>query len=85
MNDTSAGYPNTPGRYQIRIKGHLASRWATWFEPMTLTTTRDGSTVLEGLVVDQAALHGLLHKVRDTGLPLLSVIQLDTDHSHPGD
>jgi hypothetical protein len=58
---------------------------------MTLTAERDGTTVLEGPVVDQAALHGLLHKVRDTGLPLLSVTQLDvcppatSDHAHPGD
>ena len=85
MSDASAGHPNTPGRYEIRIKGHLAARWATWFEPMTLRTASDGSTVLEGPVEDQAALHGLLHKVRDIGLPLLSVIQLDPDDSHPGD
>jgi hypothetical protein len=70
MTDTSAG------RYEIRIKGHLAARWATWFAPMTLTADSDGTTVLEGPVVDQAALHGLLHKVRDTGLPLLSVTHL---------
>ena len=79
MSDTSADHPNGPGRYEIRIKGHLASRWATWFEPMTLTAESDGTTVLEGPVADQAALHGLLHKVRDTGLPLLSVTRLDTD------
>ena len=94
MSDASAGHPNTPGRYEIRIKGHLAARWATWFAPMTLTTTSDGTTVLDGPVVDQAALHGLLHKVRDIGLPLLSVTRLDTDqpayppppgNSHPGD
>ncbi|HEV7648502.1 MAG TPA: hypothetical protein VGP26_10100 [Actinophytocola sp.] len=71
------------GRYEIRIKGHLAARWATRFDGMTLTTTNDGATVLKGPVVDQAALHGLLHKVRDTGLPLLSVTQLDTDPDDP--
>jgi hypothetical protein len=91
MSDTSAGHPHRPGRYEIRIRGHLATRWATWFDGMTLTAERDGTTVLEGPVVDQAALHGLLHKVRDTGLPLLSVTQLDvcppatSDHAHPGD
>ncbi len=85
MGDTSAGHPDEAGRYKIRIRGHLASRWATWFEPMTATAGSDGTTVLEGLVVDQAALHGLLHKVRDLGLPLISVIPLDTDSSHPGD
>jgi hypothetical protein len=73
MSETSAG------RYRIRIKGHLASRWATWFEPMTLTAEGDGTTAIEGPVADQAALHGLLHKVRDIGLPLLSVTRLDTD------
>jgi hypothetical protein len=65
------------GRYEIRIRGHLSSRWAAWFDGMTLTAMSDGTTVLEGTVVDQAALHGVLHKVRDTGLPLLSVNQVD--------
>ncbi len=65
------------GRYEIRIRGHLGTRWATWFDGMTLTAMSDGTTVLEGPVVDQAALHGVLHKVRDTGLPLLSVNQVD--------
>jgi hypothetical protein len=65
------------GRYEIRIRGHLGSRWATWFDGMTLTAMSDGTTVLEGPVVDQAALHGVLHKVRDTGLPLLSVNPVD--------
>jgi hypothetical protein len=63
------------GWYLIRIKGRLASRWAARFEPMRLTTGDDGTTLIEGLVVDQAALHGLLQQVRDTGLPLISVTQ----------
>ena len=84
MSDTSAGRPSRPGRYEIRIKGHLAARWASWFDGMTLTAESDGTTVLDGPVVDQAALHGLLHKVRDIGLPLLSVTELDTDNT-PGD
>ena len=80
MNAPSAGHPSDDSsRYEIRIKGHLGSRWAAWFEGMTLTTHSDGSTVLEGTVVDQAALHGLLHKLRDTGLPLVSVIRVDLD------
>jgi hypothetical protein len=83
MSDTSAGRPNSP-RYEIRIKGHLAARWAAWFDGMTLTTHGDGTTVLEGLVTDQAALHGLLHKVSDLGLPLISVTPIDTD-PHSGD
>jgi hypothetical protein len=63
------------GWYLIRIKGRLASRWAARFEPMSLTTGDDGTTLIQGLVVDQAALHGLLQQVRDTGLPLISVTQ----------
>jgi hypothetical protein len=84
MSETSSGHhPDRPGRYKIRIKGHLASRWVTWFDGMTLTADDDGTTCLEGPVVDQAALHGLLHRVRDVGLPLLSVTQLDTDRPTP--
>lgn len=67
------------GRYEIRLKGHLPRRWAAWFEPMTLTNAGDGTTVIHGLVADQAALHGLLQKVRDVGLPLVSVTQVDAD------
>ena len=95
MRDTTAGHPHKPGRYEIRLEGHLGSRWAAWFDGMTLTARSDGTTVLEGPVVDQAALHGLLRKLRDTGLPLLSVTQVDKvqstcppprpDNSHPGD
>jgi hypothetical protein len=64
-------------RYEIRLKGHLDSRWATWFDGLTLTNDSDGTTRIEGPVVDQAALHGLLRKLRDVGLPLLSVSLLD--------
>jgi hypothetical protein len=70
---------NDPDRYEIRLKGHLASRWAAWFYDMTLTTDNDGTTVLVGPVADQAALHGLLNKLRDIGLPLVSVTLVD-DH-----
>jgi hypothetical protein len=61
------------GWCRIRIKGRLASRWAIRFDGMTLTDGEDGTTLIEGLSVDQAALHGLLQQVRDTGLPLMSV------------
>jgi hypothetical protein len=67
----------SPGRYAIRLKGHLGSRWAARFDGMTLTRRADGTTLIEGPVVDQAALHGLLRTLRDLGLPLLSVIQLE--------
>jgi len=62
-----------PGLYEIRIKGHLENRWAHWFGGLTITLEDDGDTLLTGPVVDQAALHGLLKKVRDLGMPLLSV------------
>jgi hypothetical protein len=66
-------------QYEIRVKGHLAPRWAAWFDGLSLTTEEDGTTVMSGPVVDQAALHGLLHKLRDVGIPLVSLIQLPTD------
>ena len=65
------------GRYEIRLKGHLDGRWAAWFDGLSLSHESDGTTVLTGPVTDQAALHGLLSKVRDLGLPLISVTQID--------
>jgi len=64
-------------RYEIRVNGHLADRWAAWFDGMTVTRQADGTTVLEGPVADQAALHGLLRKVSDLGVPLVSVTPTD--------
>ncbi|MET3808297.1 hypothetical protein ABIB25_005326 [Nakamurella sp. UYEF19] len=61
------------GRYEIRVKGHLDPRWTAWFDGLTVTAENDGTTVIHGQVLDQAALHGLLAKVRDIGLPLISV------------
>jgi hypothetical protein len=63
--------------YQIRLKGHLGSQWTDWFEGLTITLEEDGDTLLTGLVVDQAALHGLLKKVRDLGMPLVSVCPVE--------
>ena len=67
-----------PGRCQIRVQGHLDQRWTAWFDGLSITYD-DGSTLLHGAVADQAALHGLLQKVRDMGLPLISV----THEEHP--
>ena len=91
---TSTEAQHEPGHYEIRLKGHLDNHWADWFDGLTITREDNGETLLTGLVVDQAALHGLLRKVRDLGLPLVAVIQVepkqangpqphaDTDHNH---
>jgi hypothetical protein len=69
--------PDQPAVYQIRIKGQLDSQWTDWFEGLTITLEEDGDTLLTGPVIDQAALHGLLKKVRDLGMPLVSVCPLE--------
>ncbi len=71
MSQTSD--PNQPMVYEIRIAGHLPARWSAWFEGLAITLEPDGTTLLSGPVVDQAALYGLLKKVRDTGLTLIAV------------
>ena len=67
-----------PPIYQIRIKGHLSRQWTDWFEGLTITLEEDGDMLITGPVVDQAALHGLLKKVRDLGMPLVSVNRVET-------
>jgi hypothetical protein len=74
---TSVSHAEDPGRYEIRVKGHLADRWVAWFDGMTLDRQADGTTVLQGEVADQSALHGLLRKISDLGLPLVSVTPTD--------
>ena len=87
MSNTSNQCPNPDqgAIYQIRIKGHLGSRWANWFDGLSLTLEDTGDTLLIGPVVDQAALHGVLRKVRDLGLPLLSVVQVAASQANPSD
>ena len=65
--------------YRIRIQGHLGQQWTTWFDGLTLTLEEDGNTLLSGSLADQSALHGILKKIRDLGMPLLSVSFFDPD------
>ena len=78
MSETHAATEDhhEPGLTEIRIKGHLDCRWAAWFEGLTISLEDNGDTLLTGSVVDQAALHGLLRRVRDLGLPLLAVLRV---------
>jgi hypothetical protein len=77
--------PGQPVVYQIRIKGHLDFQWTDWFDGLTITLEEDGDTLLTGPVIDQAALHGLLKKVRDLGLPLVSVNPLQPGQADQSD
>ncbi|MGO4689161.1 hypothetical protein [Glaciibacter sp. 2TAF33] len=71
------------GWYEVRLEGHLDPRWTEWFDVLSLSAESDGTTVLRSRVTDQAALHGLLQKVRDLGLPLVSVSQIDVTQIDP--
>jgi hypothetical protein len=73
---SAEGRPES-GTYEIRLAGHLDQRWSAWFDGLRITQQTDGTTVLLAQVVDQAALHGLLHKVRDLALPLISVARIE--------
>ncbi len=79
MSETHASIEDQsePGLYEIRLKGHLDDRWSDWFGSLTITLEEDGNTLLTGPVADQPALHGLLKKVRDLGMPLVSVNCVD--------
>jgi len=71
-------------QYEIRVQGHLGPRWAAWFDGLTIRNETDGTAVLHGPVVDQAALHGLLQKMRDVGLPLVSLTQVPSEQTQEG-
>jgi hypothetical protein len=77
--------PSQPMIYQIRIKGHLGRQWTDWFEGLSITLEDNGETLLTGAVVDQAALHGLLKKVRDVAMPLVSVMRVKPDPAEASD
>jgi hypothetical protein len=87
MSETHASTKDQsePGLYEIRLKGHLDDQWSDWFGGLTITLEEDGNTLLTGPVIDQAALHGLLKKVRDLGMPLVSVRPLEPgpSNTHP--
>ncbi len=69
--------------YEIRVKGHLEDRWSEWFDGLEITNLENGEALLSGEIVDQAALHGVLAKVRDLGLPLVAVTGVDPDQQDP--
>lgn len=75
--------PREAGRYEIRLTGHLDAHWAAWFEDLTVSRETNGTTVISGPIVDQSALHGLLQRVRDLGLPLVSVTRIEPDDIPP--
>ncbi|MEV5028028.1 hypothetical protein [Paenibacillus sp. LPE1-1-1.1] len=87
MNETNVSTEGNHSleRYEIRLKGHLDARWADRFEGLSFTYKNDGTTILTGPVIDQAALHGMLRRVRDIGLPLVSVNQVDPKKSNGPD
>ena len=79
MSKISTDSDREADQYEIRLQGHLSARWAMWFDGLCLTNESDGTTLISGLVADQAALHGLLQKVRGLGVPLVSVTQVKPD------
>ena len=87
MNETQSTKQNMNEQafYEIRLEGHMADRWGEWFGGLTITLERDGTTLLNGPVVDQAALYGLLRKVRDLNMPLISVIRKQLNDGEKND
>jgi hypothetical protein len=85
VNRLNTTTPDEASVYQIRLKGHLGTQWAEWFGGLTITLEENGETLLTGPVIDQAALHGLLKKVRDLGMPLVSVLRIKPDQADVSD
>ena len=79
---TQANPMDEPMVYQIKLKGRLGFQWTNWFDGLAITLDENGDTLITGPVVDQSALHGLLRKVRDLGMPLISVMQTEPDPAH---
>lgn len=80
-DNTPRGDRPEAGRYEIRLTGHLDARWSAWFDGLAVSRDGDGTTVISGLIADQAALHGLLQRVRDLGLPLVSVTRIEPNNT----
>ena len=76
---TATTEPDRPTIYHIRVKGHLGPRWERWFEPLAIARQDNGDTLLAGPIIDQAALHGVLKRIRDLGLPLISIERIEPD------
>jgi hypothetical protein len=79
MDEVRTGQADEPGRYEIRVGGQLASRWVALFDGMSLTAQDDGTTIIRGVVADQAALHGLLRTLSSIGVPLLAVTPMTSN------
>jgi hypothetical protein len=80
---TLTPHPPEAGRYEIRLTGRLDAHWGAWFDGLTVSHESDGTTVISGPIADQSALHGVLQRVRDLGMPLVSVTRVDADQSRP--
>lgn len=81
MNEAPTHHPDGAGDYEIAFKGRLTPRWDAWFDGLTVSSAEDATTVLTGFIVDQAALHGVLRKLADLGLPLISVTTTRTQET----
>ena len=82
---TSTPDRSEAGCYEIRLTGHLNARWTAWFDGLTVSRETEGTTVISGQIADQAALHGVLQRVRDLGLPLISVTRVEAASDGPAD